>query len=92
MTINLKVEEHIYIFFFIFKIFFCIYLEVHCQGCQINPLSTDPFSIVIIAIIISILSSSLLSYCHHHYHYHLYYLLLFYSFIFFFFHHIHYYH
>jgi hypothetical protein len=44
MTINRKVEEHIYKLFSIFKIFFCIYLEVHCQGCQNNPLSIDPFS------------------------------------------------
>jgi hypothetical protein len=44
MTINLKVEEYIYNFFSIFKSFFCIYLEVHYQGYQNNPLSIDPFS------------------------------------------------
>jgi hypothetical protein len=25
--------------------FFYIYLEVHCQGCQNNPLSMDPHSL-----------------------------------------------
>jgi hypothetical protein len=44
MIINLKIEEYIYNFFFIF---FCIYLKVHCQSCQNNPLSTDPFSSII---------------------------------------------
>jgi hypothetical protein len=38
MTINLKVEEHIYTK----NYFFYIYLEAHCQGCQNNPLSMDP--------------------------------------------------
>jgi hypothetical protein len=45
MTINIKVEKHIYKCFSIFKIFY-IYLKVHCQGCQNNPLSTDPFSYI----------------------------------------------
>jgi hypothetical protein len=43
MTINLKVEEHIYKKKFIFKIFFS-YLENHYQSCQNNPLSMDPHS------------------------------------------------
>jgi hypothetical protein len=38
MTINLKLEEHIYNFFSIFY----IYLEVYCQGCQNKSLWTDP--------------------------------------------------
>jgi hypothetical protein len=43
MTINLKVEEHIYKLFFIFKIFLYLF-RGHCQGCQNNPLSMDPHS------------------------------------------------
>jgi hypothetical protein len=43
MIINLKIEEPIYNFFSFLR-FFCIYLEIHCQSCQNNPLSTDPFS------------------------------------------------
>jgi hypothetical protein len=43
MTIDLKVEEHIYKLFSIFKIFL-YFLEIHCQDCQNNPLSTNPFS------------------------------------------------
>jgi hypothetical protein len=43
MTIDLKVEEHIYKKFSIF-IYFCIYLKIHCEGCQNNPLSMDPHS------------------------------------------------
>jgi hypothetical protein len=58
MTINLNVEKHIYNFFFIFKIFFCIYLEVHCQGCQNNPLSSDPLSNVIILLYIIIIQTN----------------------------------
>jgi hypothetical protein len=43
MTINLKIEKYIYNFFH-FLDFFCIYLEIHCEGCQNNPLSMDPHS------------------------------------------------
>jgi hypothetical protein len=45
MTINLKVEEHIYKLFPIFN----IYLEVHCQNYQNNPLSMDPHSIMFVS-------------------------------------------
>jgi hypothetical protein len=34
MTINLRVEQHK---------FFYIYLKIHSQNYQNNPLSTDPF-------------------------------------------------
>jgi hypothetical protein len=44
--INLKVEEHIYNFFFIFKIFY-IYLMIHCQNYQNNLLSMNPHSLII---------------------------------------------
>jgi hypothetical protein len=37
MTINLKIEEHIYKLF-LFLRFFYIYLEVNCQDCQNNSL------------------------------------------------------
>jgi hypothetical protein len=47
ITINLKVEKHIYKLFSIFK-FFCIYLKVYYQGYQNSPLSTDPFSLYIV--------------------------------------------
>jgi hypothetical protein len=29
----------------IFFLFFSIYLKIHCQNCQDNPLSRDPFSL-----------------------------------------------
>jgi hypothetical protein len=32
-------------FFFIFKIFFSIYLEIYYQGYQNNPLSMNPYSV-----------------------------------------------
>jgi hypothetical protein len=53
MTINLKVEEHIYKFFPFLK-FFCIYLEIHCQDCQNNPLSMDPTQTIITIFLINI--------------------------------------
>jgi hypothetical protein len=46
VTINLNIEEHIYKLFSILKIYY-IYLDVHYQDCQNNPLSTDPFSVPI---------------------------------------------
>jgi hypothetical protein len=53
MTINVKVEKHIYKFYSILLFFFYIYLEVHCQVCQNNPLSTDPFSYLYARIVIN---------------------------------------
>jgi hypothetical protein len=49
MTINLKVEKHIYNFFSIFKIFY-IFLEIHYQNYQNNPLSTNPFSYLFLVV------------------------------------------
>jgi hypothetical protein len=45
MIINLKVEKYMYKFFSFLK-FFYIYLEIHCQDYQNNPLSMDPRSLM----------------------------------------------
>jgi hypothetical protein len=42
MTINLKVEEHIYIKKSFLRFFVCLYLEIHCQSYQNNSLLVDP--------------------------------------------------
>jgi hypothetical protein len=42
ITINLKVEKYIHKIFFLFLNFFNIYLKIHYQKYQNNPLTSDP--------------------------------------------------
>jgi hypothetical protein len=50
MTIDLKVEEHIYKKILFLRIFLYFLEHIHCQGYQNYPLSTDPFSLIIMKI------------------------------------------